>query len=190
MYFALMQGTFNLEEIKERYKYYYEDALLRNIKRLPIYEIQPWDQVLNKIEQRVFEDIRILGVPLYPIFPVAGNTYLHFGNPFEKIGIEIIYKNTPKVLIDRKILLLQALDWKVYTIASQHTYYPLEIFFRIKRKDKNLEFEDLEEDLRFAFYNKYREDNTSCLLNYILAVHFDETAFNWKNVNPFKFKND
>ena len=137
MYFTLMQGTFNFQEIKERYQYYYEDALLRNRRRLPFYEIQPWDQVLNKIEQRVFEDIRIIGVPMYPIFPVTENTYLHFGNPFEKVGIEIIYKNTPKALIDRKILLLKAQGWKVYTIASQHTYYPVDVFFLDKKKRQN-----------------------------------------------------
>ena len=35
-----------------------------------------------------------------------------------------------------------------------------------------MEFEDLEEELRFAFYSKYHDENASCLLNYMRALHF------------------
>lgn len=174
-----MATTYNFPEIEERYRYYYQDAIKRGSRHLPFYEVQSWDKVLNPVELRVFQDIREIGVPLYPVFPVAEKTYLHFANPFLQIGIEIAYKNSPKILIDRKQKLLQAQGWIVYVIPSQYCYHTQDEFFRIKRKDRSLEWNDLSFEMQFQFFRKYHLENCACLLNYIKYHHFDqEYAYN------------
>jgi len=167
-----MRDSFDFEQIKTRYKFYYEQAIQKKTDRLPFYEIQRWDKVLNKVASRIFEDIRVIGMPLYPIYPYTEHEYLHFANPFEKVGIEIIYKESPQDLINRKMLLLKSLGWTMYTIKSQDTYYTMEDFFSIKRKNKELNFSELDDEMQLIFFEKYHKENASCLLYHMQAVHF------------------
>lgn len=140
----------------------------------------PWQKVLNAVEQKTFEDLRYWGIPLYPRYPISGEQYLHFANPFEKVGIEIVFKNSPQLLIDRKVALLEASGWVVYTIKSSGTYYPIDHFFKITRKDKWVKWEELSDRMRFLFTRKYHTENTACLVYYINVVHFqkrDENSY-------------
>jgi hypothetical protein len=167
-----MPTKYNLAEIESRYRHYYQEAILRGRYTLPYYEIEQWDKVLTPVESRIFQDIREMGIALYPVFPVAEKTYLHFANPFVRVGIEIEYKNSPKTTINRKLQLLKPQRWTVYVITSQKCYHTFEEFFNIKRKDPAMQWGDLSQDLQLKFFQKYRLENCACLLNYIQAFHF------------------
>lgn len=169
----LMVSKFNFEEIKERYKEFYAAAIERGDQYIPIYGVQSWDTVLNDVDLCIFQDIRILNLSLYPIFPISENSYLHFANPFKRIGIEIVYKNSPKSLIERKVELLKAQRWTIYTIESRDSYLAVEEFFRLKRLNDDIEFEELGYDLRLIFFEKYFKENANCLLYYIKMKYFE-----------------
>ena len=98
-----MVSQFYFEEIKKRYKVWFRRAIREQHYTLPYYEIQSWDKMLNAVAHNIFDDIKCLGVPLYPVYPISEFDYIHFGNPFIKIGIEIAYKNSSREKIDRKL---------------------------------------------------------------------------------------
>ena len=157
----------NLEEIRGMYDKYLQEAHDSRKAKLPYYEIALWDKVLNAVELRMFDDIKFIGLPLYPIFPILENNYLHFANPFRRVGIEIMFKNSPQTLVDRKVALLEAEGWTIYTIKSQSSYHLIEEFFRFKRKRKDVEYEELSFEEQFQFVQKYHRENAQCLLYYL-----------------------
>jgi hypothetical protein len=169
-----MAMKYDFDEIFIRYHHYFKEAESTGRRYLPYYEVQPWSEILNPVEREVFEDIREIGIPMYPIFPVAENTYLHFANPFHRVGIEIAYKNSLKALIDRKINLLRAQQWTVFVIPSQSCRLTLEEFFQRKRKDPHLEWEELSHELQSQFFKKYYLENCACLLHYINELYFQK----------------
>jgi hypothetical protein len=115
-----------------------------------------------------------MGIRLYPIFPVAPNTYLHFANPFRRIGIEIAYKGTPPSLLERKKKLLSTQGWTVYSIASRDCYHTLDEFFSIKREIADLNWNDLSFEMQQDFFKKYHLENSGCLLSYIKQRHLQK----------------
>lgn len=165
-----MQSKFDIEVVREKYEHYLKKASALGTNYLPYYEIQQWDKVLDPIAKRIYEDIRYFGIPLYPIFPISGTSYLHFANPFNKIGIEIKYKNSSQKIIDRKIKLLESQGWIVYTINSTNTYHTFSEFCSFKINEEFFEDMDMEGQLSFLEENKY--ENSSCLLLFIKNKHF------------------
>jgi hypothetical protein len=97
-------------------------------------KVAQWDKILNIVELRMFHDMRYLGVNLTPRYPISKTNYLHFANPYKKIKIEIIYKNTPDDVVKRKIAFLETYGWKIFTTKSQHTYHIIDEFFCLKEK--------------------------------------------------------
>lgn len=167
-----MISTFNFEEIKEGYFRFYNQAVEKKHNRLPFYDIANWDTVLDPISKTIFSDIRDMGLQLYPIFPVDENAYLHFANPFKRVGIEIVFKNSSLKIIENKLKKLDNEGWTIYKTNSRDTNSPIEEFFRFKRKNTRIEFEDLDDDLKIAFAKKYFQENTHCLLYHIFYEHF------------------
>ena len=172
---------YDLQKIKTKYDEYIAMAQATNRQILPYYEIELWDQVLNSVELKIFEEIRYLGIPLYPIFPITDENYIHFANPYKKIGIEVRYNNSPWNLIKRKVNYLEAQGWKMYIIDSKSTYHTLEEYFRIKRKLKTIEFDDLTLLQQYHFFEKFKLNNIACLLNFIYLYDFAE-EFENKNL--------
>jgi hypothetical protein len=171
-----MDQRYNLAEIEEGYRYFYQEALKNGENSLPYYSIHPWDQTLGPTERHVFHDIRSLGLRLYPIFPVAPGTFLHFADPFQRLGVEIAFKDTPKNLLARKQQLLKAQRWTLYVIDSQHCKLTIEEFFRTKRTSETVEFEDLSRVHQLRFFEKFRLENSTCLLEYIKYAHFERAC--------------
>jgi hypothetical protein len=178
-----MNARFNYAEIEERYGYFYEQARKNGERQLPYYGIQSWDQVLSPVELQVFHDIRAIGLPLYPIFPVAPGTYLHFANPFLRVGIDILSTESPSTfpavtlpaaVTDRKRLLLRSQKWTIYAIANQYCFPTLEEFFRTKRTRDSIEFEELSRANQLRFFEKFHGQNITCLLEYIKYLHFEK----------------
>ncbi|RZK12933.1 MAG: hypothetical protein EOO46_01205 [Flavobacterium sp.] len=164
--------SFDFQIVTERYAMYFSDALDKGQEKLPYYEIAQWDRILNPVELRIFHDIKFIGVPLYPRFPVADNTYLHFANPFKRVGIEIEFKNSSPQIINRKVLLLKSEGWTIFRVDSRNAYHIIEEFFRFKRKSKELEFDDLTDEQQYRFVEKYHEKNIQCLLYYLKYRYF------------------
>jgi len=163
-----MRSTFNFSEVIDKYRYYFLEAEKTGVNKLPYYEIQQWDKKLNEVELRIFHDIKYIGVLLYPIFPISETQYLHFANPFIKVGIEIVYKNSPKSLIKRKLEILRSQGWTVYEIESTKTYHTFNEYCNYKKVD----FDELNDVEQFEFYQSNKERNDYCLLEYMKAVHF------------------
>ncbi|TMI63659.1 MAG: hypothetical protein E6H07_12865 [Bacteroidetes bacterium] len=167
-----MDTRFDIAELRKNYSASWYEAV--NSGRFILsYHIDDWNQKLNAVEKRTYHDIRFIGLQLYPIFPVSDDQYLHFANPFKMVGIEIVYKNSPELLIERKTKLLEGLGWKIYTINSENTYHTIEEFFRIKRKDKSLEWEELDGELASLFSEKYHTKSAPCLLYYLQQKYFE-----------------
>ena len=171
-----MQSTFNLEVILGQYSKYYAEALKTRVYKLPYYEVQEWDKVLDPVALHIFEDIKIIGIPLYPIFPVAENQYLHFANPFNRVGIEIVYKNSDKNIIHRKLELLRSQGWTVYESISTKSHYTFEDFYSYIT-GKELAFEESEDGEIMEFLEKFKDKNAGCLLQYMKAVHFNSDYY-------------
>lgn len=172
--YNLMEQKFNFDEIKVRYKYYYQWAVHNKKQWLPYYEIQAWDHVLNAVELRTFEDIREFGLPLWPIFPISETDYFHFANPFRKVAIEIKQKDTPPGYVDRKMKLYSAAGWKIYTLNSNTPYLSIDDFFNSKQKDNSRELSSLDDATVFEFVKKYHTENAACLLYYLQYLHFSD----------------
>jgi hypothetical protein len=166
-----LETRFDIVELRKKYSASWHEAVA-NRRFILSYHIEQWSDKLNEVERRTYHDIRALGLQLYPMFPVSDDQYLHFANPFKMVGIEIVYKNSPAFLIERKTRLLEGLGWKIYLINSENTYHTIEEFFRIKRKDKALEWEELDGELASLFAEKYHTKNASCLLYYLQQKYF------------------
>lgn len=167
-----MDQRFDIPEIWRRYSASYIDAVNSGRFLLSYHDVEDWNTKLNEVEKRTYYDLRAFGIALYPIFPYSDANYLHFANPFKMVGIEIIYKNSPLTLIENKTKLLAGMGWTVYTINSENTYHTIEEFFRIRRKDKTLEWVELDGDLAFRFAEKFHKQNAPCLLYYLQHKYF------------------
>lgn len=79
-----------------------------------------WPSVMSPVERIVWGDIRSLGLPFYPQFPVS-KYFLDFAEPVEKINIEVDGKNYHKLGnkkdADRDAE-LKALGWQVIRIQG------------------------------------------------------------------------
>jgi len=88
-----------------------------------------WVNIFSPIEYSVWSDIRYLGVPLYPQYPV-GPYFLDFGDPRRKIGIEVDslkwHKDLSKDMERQKEI--EAMGWTIYRIPSRITYKTREDF--------------------------------------------------------------
>lgn len=166
--FSSMQSSFNLADVIEGFRRYYAEAEQTRVYKLPYYEIQQWDKVLNDVALRIFYDIKFIGIPLYPVFPTSQFQYLDFANPFNRVGIEIVYKTSDKSIIDRKLELLKSQGWTIYKIESTKSYYTFDEYCDYK----NVNFDELDKQEQFEFYEKSKEANDYCLLQYMKAIHF------------------
>ncbi len=98
-----------LRIIKDRYERLWKP-------RIDPYAIYDWIMIFTPIEYNVWSDIRSIGVPLYPQFPV-GKYWIDFADPIKKIGIEVngkIHNQTT----DRDTKRLKELACNGYTIFN------------------------------------------------------------------------
>ena len=94
-------------------------------KRQDPYKFGDWFRYLTPIERNVWNDIRYLGLPFYPQFPV-GKYYIDFADPFEKIALEIdgkIHQDPEVALRDAdKTKFLNGKGWRVIRIPGWKTF--------------------------------------------------------------------
>lgn len=106
------------------------------------YKFGDWFRFLTPIERNVWNDIRYLGLPFYPQFPV-GKYYIDFADPHKKIALEIdgrVHDDEDVAAKDNtKQQFLESLGWRVIRIAGYKTY----------RARRNFENDDEEIDQRY-----------------------------------------
>lgn len=109
------------------------------------YSYYDWSSIFTPIEDNVWGDIRLLGLPFYPQFPV-GRYFIDFADPVNKIGIEVDgrewHQDIEKDLKRQKEI--ESMGWKIIRIQGRKTFKTYEDYFP----------EDFEEKL----YDKYEEE--------------------------------
>ena len=89
------------------------------------YKFGEWFEYLTPIERNVWSDIRSLGLPFYPQFPV-GKYYIDFADPFRGIAIEVDGRiHDEQSVRERdnvKEMFLKSRGWMVLRIPGYTTY--------------------------------------------------------------------
>jgi len=154
--------SIDFKRIKLEYEREFSDQSKKGSDHLS-FHVEDWPNVLNEIQIEIFREIKSVGVCLYPFYPI-GDSFINFGNPFSKIGLEIIYKDYIQEK-ENKINEFKKKGWKVYKINTNHDRSTLEELF--KRKYKR----DLENDEDyFNFLDENKDNNLDCLLNYLRII--------------------
>ncbi len=178
-----MNKRLNLKEISEAYRVWLENVINTKDPRIHIYDIADWPNILGPRALMVFDDIRGIGLPLYPIYPIDENEYLEFANPFLKVGIEHVYNNSPEEKVAKKIELLEKKGWTIFPIKSQKTYYTFEQFCHFKLVEEGLgRYEDLDNNEKEKFLEDYKFSNTACLLYYLRSNYFFNYEYRVKTI--------
>ena len=111
-------------DMLNRVKQSYKEKWNGSVRQDP-YKFADWFEWLTPIERNVWNDIRYLGLPFYPQFPV-GKYSLDFADPFKKIALEIDGKihleKEVKEKDDKKDEYLKENGWTVIRIQGWKTY--------------------------------------------------------------------
>jgi hypothetical protein len=113
-------------EIKDFYQARTKNILAAGKNR---YGIDPyaWNDLvtLSPIEWRIWQDIRELGLVMYPQYPVAG-FFVDFGNPIAKVAIECDGKEFHQdVEADRRRqAIIESHGWTVYRFTGRQCNEP------------------------------------------------------------------
>lgn len=109
------------------------------------YKFGDWFEWLTPVERNVWSDIRYLGLPMYPQFPV-GKYYLDFADPFRKIAIEVDGKihleKEVKAKDDLKDKYLESKGWTVIRIQGWKTFRHREQYEYSLQEIENMEWCD------------------------------------------------
>jgi len=108
--------------IREAYDFHLPD-ILEARSHGPRGRTSPYfiDWKFTPIEEYAWHDIRSIGVPLYPQFPVD-RYFIDFADPYLKIGVELDGKDFHSPERDRpRDERLWALGWRIYRIAGRNS---------------------------------------------------------------------
>lgn len=145
----------NLQQRKELVDYYKEWT-----PRSDPYKYFDWENHFSPIESLVWGDIRFLGLPFYPEFPVD-KYFIDFADPIEKIGIEVdgkeFHQDYEKDLIRQKYL--ESLGWKIFRIEGKKCFRQITEYVT----DKDREFLT-DEELKPLLTNYFKESSEGILL--------------------------
>lgn len=104
-----------LKTIKQNYTDLFQE-------RIDPYAIYDWWKIFTPIEKLVWQDIRFVGIPMYPQYPVD-NYFIDFADPIKKIGIEVdgkeFHQDVEKDELRQKQL--ENRGWKIYRIKGFQT---------------------------------------------------------------------
>lgn len=99
------------------------EAYARWTPRSDPYSYFKWDETFSPIERLVWSEIRMLGLPFYPEFPV-GKYFIDFADPIKKIGIEVDGKEFHQDREKDKFRQneLENLGWMIFRISGSTVY--------------------------------------------------------------------
>lgn len=151
----------NFNQIKKDYEQEFSDQSKKGSDKLS-FHVEDWNNVLDKSQLEIFREIKSIGVWLFPFYPI-GNQFVNFGNPFSKVGIEIIYNNF-KQEKEIKIQEFEKIGWEIHKIPAFNNTLSVEDLYGQKH---NGYLEDLSSEDYLAFLKENKNENLDCLLHYI-----------------------
>ncbi len=114
---------------------------------------------MSSIEDNVWDDIRFIGLPLYPQVPV-GPYFLDFGDFKNRIGIEvdsILWHKDKQKDLDREGK-IKKLGWKVFRINSWETHKTKADFFNKEGEvDMDRYYKESSEGILISIYKDYTD---------------------------------
>jgi very-short-patch-repair endonuclease len=171
--YTIMQQKPNFDNIKFLYEKDYLKALERNVYKV-LTNAEDWYAILNTVQLNLYNDIKLVGLLLYPYYPI-GEYFIDFGNPFAKVGIEILYKNGGLENKQDRLNFFKENGWTVYTIDSKNTYETaFELFDRTKQNTETLDLDQIELNDWWDFIKKNKDTNGQCLIYFIKQFHKKE----------------
>lgn len=163
-----MTPAHDFESIKQQYFLSYDKALRSGIHQLP-FNVEEWQHTLSEVQLKVYNDIKSIGTYLYPLYPI-GDYFIDFGNPFKKIGIELLYKEREREERLACIEYFKSFGWTVYVLESKYIEPSAEeLYNRLNPDAIQTLYED---DNMFEFVKDQKEVNSECLIYYIKHKHF------------------
>lgn len=145
---------------------------------------------MTPIEEKLWHAIRMLGLEMYPQFPV-GKYYLDFANPFHKIALEADGKahNLPEIIArdEQRTQELEKAGWTIYRITGRILSRPL--FEETEYGDDYAEVANFIINLRERISPRRKQSSTLVSSTEILKkIKFEETKLaEWKNGNTVRF---
>lgn len=155
-----------LKEIKENYKIWKP--------RSDPYSFYNWLNFLTPIEHNVWANIRYLGIPFYPQFPV-GKYFIDFADPIKKIAIEVDGKEWHKDKLKDKLRdsNLNKMGWQVIRIQGRDTFKTREDYFTECFYDNLLDLEDEEaEEKNNILLKHYMRDCSEGMLKKLKIEYY------------------
>jgi hypothetical protein len=163
-----MASKHDFESIRNLYLSLYNESIQKR-RELLSFNVEDWHKTLYEIPLKVYNDIKSIGVFLYPIYPI-GDYFVDFGNPFKKVGIEILYKEHQRQEKLDSIEYFEKRGWTIYRLESKYVEPSAEELYR--RENIDLKGAYLYEDENmFDFFEKHKYDNSECLIYYIREKH-------------------
>lgn len=124
-------------------------------------DYEDWHNILQSPYSLFRDDIKIVGIRLYPIVELAHNEFVHFGNPFEKVGVFIQCKEFEKIQSQNP-------EWKLYNIYKNDCFETVNQFYeKVKTFDMPSTYYELEPENSIDFFKKYKIKNGQLLLYYL-----------------------
>lgn len=118
-----------------------------------------FDMPMTPIEENVWHDIRVLGLPFYMQFPV-GPYFIDFADPIKKIGVEVDGKewHQDHDADDKREKELNRLGWVIVRIPGYKTFKRRSDFFQ------NDEDEYIDLEARDACMNMFLAESSEGIL--------------------------
>ena len=109
-------------EVEEKISHRSADECCR-ICTVDPYSIKGWREILTPIEYNVWQDIRMVGLPFYPQYPV-GRFFVDFADPVKKNIIECDGKeyHQDKEKDNRRQNEMEKMGWSFVRIEGRKTY--------------------------------------------------------------------
>ena len=153
----------NFEQINRLYQLSYQKALASGIHKLD-FSIENWYHTLSNVQVKVFEDIKYVGLFLYPIYPI-GEHFIDFGHPFKKVGIVVLYKDFQRQERLEAIKYFENKGWTVFTLESKAVFLTAEEFYKNKKRSSGYDY--YSDPNISEFLQDYKDQNSQCLVQYI-----------------------
>jgi very-short-patch-repair endonuclease len=135
-------------EIREKYKDWYP--------RSCPYRYFDWSSVFSPIEENVWGDIRYIGIPFYPQYPIL-EYFVDFADPVKKIAIECdgkeFHQDKEKDRIRQERI--EAEGWEFIRFEGKDTYKCYDDFFP--------EYKEFSEREREELMNRYKKTSEGIL---------------------------
>lgn len=149
------------------------------------------EKLFTPIERNIWDDLRYLGLPLYPQYP-ALKYMLDFADPFKKICIEADGKeyHQDKARDKKRHLELEANGWTVYHIPGGDTVRWVDEFYRLDEDIENHwgwtygEYTEQEQSEIDRFKGRIIEGTSGGLIVCIMKHHYGKHTVGMGNRAP------